>query len=82
MLVVTLIIDQMLESRERQQRMEKLNMVIGTFFSTAGTPLLALLVRADPCIDTLRQRLVVRDSWRKSDFADMKEVMQEYSCGV
>lgn len=81
-LLVTFIIDQMLESREKQQRMEKLNMVIGTFFSTAVTPLLGLLVRADPCIDTLRQRLVVRDSWRKSNFADMKEVMQKYSCGV
>ena len=49
--VVTLIIDQMLESREKKQRMEKLNMVIGTFFSTTGTPLLSLLSRADPCID-------------------------------
>jgi hypothetical protein len=81
-LVITLIIDQMLESREKQQRMEKLNMVIGTFFSTTGTPLLAHLIRADPSIDTLRQRLVVRDSWRQSDFAAMKEVMQEYSCAV
>jgi hypothetical protein len=81
-LVVTLIIDGMLEMREKKQRMEKLNMVIGTFFSTTGTPLLAQLVRADPCIDTLRQRLVVRDSWKKSDFLDMKEVLQKYSCGV
>jgi hypothetical protein len=81
-LLVTLIVDQMLESREKQQRMEKLNMVIGTFFSTTGTPLLGMLVRADPSIDTLRQRLVVRDSWKKSDFADMKGVMQKYSCGV
>jgi hypothetical protein len=81
-LLVTLIINQMLESREKKQRMEKLNMVIGTFFSTTGTPLLGFLIRADPSIDTLRQRLVVRDSWRKSDFAAMKEVMQKYSCGV
>jgi len=81
-LIVTLIIDQMLESREKKQRMEKLNMVVGTFFSTTGTPLLGMLVRADPCIDTQRQRLVVRDSWKKSDFAEMKEAMQKYSCGV
>jgi hypothetical protein len=81
-LIVTLIIDQMLESREKKQRMEKLNMVIGTFFSTTGTPLLDRLIRADPGIDSLRQRLVVRDSWRKSDFAEMKEVMQKYSFGV
>jgi hypothetical protein len=81
-LVVTLIIDQMLEAREKQQRMEKLNMVIGTFFSTIGTPLLTRLVQADPDIDALRQRLVVRDSWRKGDFIAMKEVIQNYSCSV
>ena len=59
----------MLESREKKQRMEKLNMVIGTFFSTTGTPLLSLLSRADPCIDTLRPSLVVRDSWTEKEFA-------------
>jgi hypothetical protein len=39
-LCVTLIIDSMLSARERQERMEKLNMVIGIFFSRVGTPLL------------------------------------------
>jgi hypothetical protein len=81
-IIVTLILDQLLESRAKQQRIEKLNMVIGTFFSNTGTPLLAMLLRADPCIEPLRRRLVVRDSWRKSDFAAMKEVMEMYSCGV
>jgi hypothetical protein len=81
-LVVTLIIEQMLESRERQQRMEKLNMVIGTFFSTMGTPLLDQLVRADPTLDTLRQHLVVRNSWKKNDFLERAKVMQDYSCSV
>jgi len=47
-LCVTLIIDSMLESRERQQRMEKLNMVIGIFFSRVGTPLLTRLTNAAP----------------------------------
>jgi hypothetical protein len=47
-LLVTLIIDQMLSSREKKLRMEKLNMVIGIFFSRAGTPLLDCFARADP----------------------------------
>ncbi|MDD1681497.1 MAG: hypothetical protein LUQ35_07790 [Methanoregula sp.] len=80
--VVTLIIDQMLEAREKKQRMEKLNMVIGTFFSTTGTPLLSLLSRADPCIDTLRPSLVVRDSWTDNDFVALKSTVGHYSCGV
>jgi hypothetical protein len=81
-LVVTLIIDELLATREKNQRLEKLNMVIGTFFSSTGTPLLAQMVRADPCIDTLRKRLVVQTSWKKDDFLEMKKVMQKYSCSV
>lgn len=81
-LIVTLIIDQLLESREKTQRMEKLNMVIGTFFSKTGTPLLTLLSRSDPCIETLRPGLVVRDSWTDREFAAVKSTLKDYSCGV
>jgi hypothetical protein len=81
-LIVTLIIDQMLEARERQQRMEKLNMVIGTFFSTTGTPLLSMLSKTDPCIDTLRPSLVIRNSWSDKEFAEVKSTVGNYACGV
>ena len=46
-LVMTLIIDQMLASRERQQKIEKLNMIIGIFFSRLGTPLIRTFAHAD-----------------------------------
>jgi hypothetical protein len=67
-LVVTLIIDSMLESREKKRRMEKLNMVIGTFFSLLGTPLLAMLAKADPDVHSLSGQLVVKDGWKAEDF--------------
>lgn len=67
-LIVTLIIDQLLESREKQLRMEKLNMVIGTFFSTLGTPLLSLLAGADEGVAALREKLVVGGDWDSSRF--------------
>jgi hypothetical protein len=47
-LIVTLIIDGVLESREKAARAEKLNIVIGTFFSTTGIPLLKRFFSADP----------------------------------
>ena len=40
-LLVTLILHQLLENRDREMRLDKLNMVIGTFFSSMGTTLLA-----------------------------------------
>lgn len=66
-LVVTLIIDQMLASRERQQRMEKLNMVIGIFFSRLGIPLLGTLSHADPGSGYLRSILGSGDSRLSAD---------------
>jgi hypothetical protein len=81
-LVVTLIIDQMLESREKQRRMEKLNMVIGTFFSTIGTPLLAQLSGADTTIEQVKQRLVVGTEWNSAMFHEIKECLNSYTCNV
>jgi len=81
-LIVTLIIDQLLESREKKQRMEKLNLVIGTFFSTIGTPLLAQLARADPSIETIKNRLVISADWHNSMFKDVQECLNTYTCNV
>jgi hypothetical protein len=81
-LIVTLIIDQMLESRERQRRMEKLNMVIGTFFSTVGTPLLAQLVKADPTIDSMRRQLVIGNDWHIGMFKDVQVCLKDHACKI
>jgi hypothetical protein len=81
-LVVTLIIDQMLESREKQRRMEKLNMVIGTFFSTFGTPLLSQLVRVDSNTDHLKERLVINADWHYGMFKDVQACLKDHSCTV
>jgi len=81
-LIVTLIIDQMLESREKQRKMEKLNMVIGTFFSTFGTPLLARLTGTDERIGEVKQRLVVTDTWNTAMFEDMQKCLDDYTCSV
>lgn len=42
-LIVTMILHELLERRARQERLHKLNMVIGAFFSEAGADLLRLL---------------------------------------
>ena len=81
-LIVTLIIDQMLESREKQQRIEKLNMVIGTFFSTIGTSFLFLLSRADPGIGSVQQHLVIGEDWKNNQFNEVQTSLKAYTCTV
>jgi hypothetical protein len=81
-LIVTLIIDQMLESRERQQRMEKMNMVIGIFFSRIGTPLLATLSRADPNPGPLQARMLAGTDWTAERFRESHEGLTSWKCEI
>ena len=81
-LLVTLIIDQMLEGREKKRRMEKLNMVIGTFFSTLGTPLLATLSRADPGIGSVRSDLIIGENWGADQFHNVQECLNSHACAI
>jgi len=82
-LCVTLIIDQLLESREKQQRMEKLNMVIGIFFSRVGTPLLARLSKADPCTIPMQKELEISPAdWTADRFRQVRSSLDGWKCTV
>lgn len=67
-LLVSLIIHQVLEQRERRIRLEKLNMVIGAFFSEIGTTLLTYFSNLDPNLDVIRQDLIVSSDWSDEEF--------------
>jgi len=56
-LLVTVIIHRLLEVREHKSRMEKLNMVIGAFYSEVGSRLLRTLAEQDPEISVIQREL-------------------------
>lgn len=75
-LVVSLILDQLLSRREKRALLKKLNMVIGAFFSEAGTQLLARLAGFLPGaagafpsdLEELRRELLPSGRWTGKDF--------------
>lgn len=81
-LVVTLIIEEFLRLRERRVRLEKLNMVIGAFFSVIGTKLLTYVSDFDPNLAAIRNDLVVKGNWSDRDFAGLSERLKRYDYGV
>jgi len=81
-LLVTLILHQLLETRDRKMRLEKLNMVIGTFFSTVGTDLLTYFSDHDPRMQGLRKDLRISDSWLEADFTRVSATLSGYTCMV
>jgi len=81
-LCVTLIIDSMLTSRERQQRMEKLNMVIGILFSRVGTPLIARFVKADPGTRPLQAQMAAGPDWTADRFRAAHGSLAGWKCTI
>ena len=73
-LLVTVVINQLLQKREKRTRMKKLNMVIGSFFSEVGNELLGFIARLDKDSAKRRRYLVVSQNWTAKDYdlADKK----------
>jgi len=62
-------LDLMIEKRERELRMQNLNMVIGVFFSEVGNRLLRCFSAHDAAVGDIRAVLVVSDGWTEEDFS-------------
>jgi hypothetical protein len=71
-LLVTIIVDTLLNARDRRAALEKMNMVIGAFFSEVGTELLRDLCRFDPGVEEKRLAFAGFADWKEADFHRVK----------
>jgi len=77
-LMVSLVIHSLLNMREKRERLEKLNMLIGVFFSEVGTRLLVLFSDSDPNLDIIKQNLIVTSDWSNKEFEHMNNQLRDY----
>jgi len=77
-LLVTLVIEQLLTVREKQSLLNKLNMVIGAFFSEVGTDLIRTLSCLDPDVEKVRNDLIVKSDWPDKEFLEVSEKMKKH----
>jgi hypothetical protein len=78
-LLVTLLIHRVLERREKMARLEKLNMIIGAFFSEVGIELLNILSKWDPQIEKIQQELFLGEEAEKQKFAIICKYLRAHS---
>jgi hypothetical protein len=81
-LLVTLVIHRLLDRQDKQRRMEKMNMVIGAFFSGVGGWLLTYLSDRDPALGDLRTQLILSDQWTEDDFRKVALNLQQHPCDI
>jgi hypothetical protein len=73
------IVEFMVERREREKRLAKLNMIIGVFYSEVGTRLLRKFSSHDPGIEKIRTALQVSANWSDEDFKKAHVLLKNHS---
>lgn len=78
-LLVLLVIESLLNQREKRILLNKLNMIIGTFFSEVGLELLRRFYQFIPNADELAPALDISSAWTSKDFRSAIKKTQTFS---
>ena len=75
---MTVVVHQRLIRREMRVRPEKLNMVIGAFFSEVGISLLHIFSESDPSAGSIRDSLMISTDWTDETFEAVEKELRRY----
>lgn len=80
-LFVTIILDRAIAGREKEALMGKLNMVVGAFFSEAGSRVISMLVKYANVSETIKPSLLPDAKWGKKEFSGAIKNLRGYFYG-
>ncbi len=78
-LLVTLVIHRLLHYREKQTLLQKLNMVVGVFFSEVGNELVRMYAGFDENSQEIVKDIVIDRDWTDRDFIQFKNNLQNHN---
>ncbi len=81
-LIVMLVFERLLAFRDKQSILKKLNMVVGAFFSEAGTELLKRFSGLDTDPADIRRKLIVTKDWSDRDFIKAHKAVRGYEGAI
>jgi hypothetical protein len=74
--------EMMLNRREQQIRLQKLNMIIGVFFSEVGIKLLELFSDFSSNLDKIHSEVIVTKDWNEQDFLTARKHLRNINYRV
>ena len=81
-LLVSLIIHRLLNEHQKNAILKKLNMVIGSFFSELGTPLLRDFTLFDQSTQAMTCHLCVDGRWEAKQFSEAKTFLESHAFDI
>jgi hypothetical protein len=81
-MLVALVLNRLLTEKEKRNRLERLNVVMGAFISELGRQLLVRFSDCDPNLDNIKENLIVTGDWSTEHFLDIDKRLKEYDYEV
>lgn len=81
-LLVTLVLHQLLHYREKKSMLNKLNMVIGAFFSEVGTELLKTFSIFDKEVLKITKKLIIKNDWSEKEFSKICKSVRKHNYNI
>lgn len=78
--IVTLVFNKLLNSREKQQKIKRINVIITTFFIEAGSEMIEEMSSFDGKFDSFRETMTIKDL--TGSMAPIKKRVREYDWSV
>jgi hypothetical protein len=78
-LLVSILVDGLMRRRQRETMLDKLNMVVGAFFTECGTDILAYIARLDSDLDAVREVFLARSTWKARDYERAKQAFTAHT---
>lgn len=81
-LLVTLVLHKLLHYREKKEMLNKLNMVIGAFFSEVGRELLKIISDLDKNTDSISAKLIISNELFDKNFLEICKGAKKYNNNI
>jgi len=76
-LLVGIVVERILSHREKEEKLHKLNTVVGVFFSEVGNRLAERLINASDSKERIMQNISVNARWKDADFKTARAYLQK-----
>jgi hypothetical protein len=80
--IIAAVSEMLLNKREKDLRVQKINMIKSAFFSDVGTELLTILSDSDPNLSEIKEMFVLEGLWSDEDFIRLERGLQGFNYSV